>query len=47
MKHGESAMLATRRKGKSQANQEGKGKIPPQAGIKKDSSVSFVKKRDI
>jgi hypothetical protein len=29
MEHGESAMLATCGKGKSQANQKGKGKIPP------------------
>ena len=29
MEQGESAMLAMRGKGKSQANQKGKGKIPP------------------
>uniref|UniRef100_A0A2N9FCT2 Reverse transcriptase Ty1/copia-type domain-containing protein n=1 Tax=Fagus sylvatica TaxID=28930 RepID=A0A2N9FCT2_FAGSY len=39
---GESAMLTTHGKGKSQANQKGKGKIPPQASIKKIPSVSSV-----
>ncbi|KAJ8645473.1 hypothetical protein MRB53_007221 [Persea americana] len=41
----ESAMRATRGKGKSQANKKGKGKIPPQAGIKKDSKCFFCKKK--
>ena len=45
MEMGESAMLETRRKGKSQANQKGKGKIPPQADIKKDSNCFFCKKK--
>jgi hypothetical protein len=38
-------MLATYGKGKFQANQKGKGKIPPQAGIKKDSKCFFYKKK--
>jgi hypothetical protein len=45
MEQGESAMLAIRGKGKSQAYQKGKGKIPPQAGIKKDSKCFFCKKK--
>uniref|UniRef100_A0A2N9I6P9 CCHC-type domain-containing protein n=1 Tax=Fagus sylvatica TaxID=28930 RepID=A0A2N9I6P9_FAGSY len=45
MEQGESAMLATRGKGKSQANQKGKGKIPPQTDIKKDSKCFFCKKK--
>ena len=40
-----SAMLATHRKGKSQANKKGKGKVPPQANIKKDSKCFFYKKK--
>ncbi|KAI9170264.1 hypothetical protein LWI28_025254 [Acer negundo] len=35
----------THGKGKSQANQKGKGKIPPQADIKKDSKCFFCKKK--
>ena len=35
----------THRKGKSQANQKGKGKIPPHVGIKKDSKCFFCKKK--
>ena len=46
MELGESAMLATHRKGKSQANKKGKGKVPPQVDIKKDPSVSSIKRRD-
>jgi hypothetical protein len=42
---GESAMLATREKGESQANQKGKGKMPPPIDIKKDSKCSFCKKK--
>jgi transposase InsO family protein len=45
MELGESAMLATRGKGKSQANQKGKGKVPPQTDIKKDSKCFFCKKK--
>lgn len=45
MELGESAMLATHRKGKSQANKKGKGKVPPQANIKKDSKCFFCKKK--
>ena len=41
MEQGESAMLATRGKGKSQANQKGKGKMPPQTDIKKYSKCFF------
>uniref|UniRef100_A0A2N9F8E4 CCHC-type domain-containing protein n=1 Tax=Fagus sylvatica TaxID=28930 RepID=A0A2N9F8E4_FAGSY len=42
---GESAMLATHGKGKSQANQKGKVKMPPQTDIKKDSKCFFCKKK--
>ena len=45
MEQGESAMLATHGKGKSQANQKGKGKMPPQTDIKKDSKCFFCKKK--
>jgi transposase InsO family protein len=45
MEQGESAMLATHGKGKSQANQKGKGKITPQTDIKKDSKCFFCKKK--
>jgi hypothetical protein len=45
IEQGESAMLATLSKGKSQANQKGKGKISPQDGIKKDSKCFFCKKK--
>eukprot|EP00253_Pinus_taeda_P032487 PITA_32487 len=45
MERGESAMLAMRGKGKSQANKKGKGKVPPQADIKKDSKRFFCKKK--
>jgi ionotropic glutamate receptor len=45
MEQGESAMLAIRGEGKSQANQKGEGKIPPQAGIKKDAKCFFCKKK--
>ncbi|TXG69669.1 hypothetical protein EZV62_004604 [Acer yangbiense] len=45
MELGESAMLTTHGKGKSQANQKGKGKIPLQADIKKDSKCFFCKKK--
>jgi len=38
-------MLAIRGKGKSQAYKKRKGKIPPQAGIKKDSKCFFCKKK--
>eukprot|EP00253_Pinus_taeda_P002944 PITA_02944 len=41
----ESAMLEMRGKGKSQANWKGKGKVPPQADIKKDSKCFFRKKK--
>jgi hypothetical protein len=42
---GESAMLTTHGKGKSQANKKGKGKVPPQADIKKNSKCFFYKKK--
>ena len=42
---GESAMLAMQGKDKSQANRKGKGKVPPQADIKKDSKCFFCKKK--
>ena len=45
MEQGESAMLATHGKGKYQAKLKGKGKIPPQGGIKKDSKCFFCKKK--
>jgi transposase InsO family protein len=45
MEQGESAMLATHGKGKSQANQKGKVKMPPQTDIKKDSKCFFCKKK--
>uniref|UniRef100_A0A2N9I1B8 Retrovirus-related Pol polyprotein from transposon TNT 1-94 n=1 Tax=Fagus sylvatica TaxID=28930 RepID=A0A2N9I1B8_FAGSY len=45
MEQGESAMLVTHGKGKSQANQKGKGKMPPQTDIKKDSTCFFCKKK--
>jgi hypothetical protein len=46
MEQGESAMLAIRGKGKSQAYQKGKGKIPPKLVSRKIPSVSYVKRRD-
>jgi hypothetical protein len=45
MELGESAMLAMHGKGKSQANKKGKGKVPPQTDIKKDSKCFFCKKK--
>ncbi|KAA8544505.1 hypothetical protein F0562_022455 [Nyssa sinensis] len=45
MEQGESVMLAMHGKDKSQANQKGEGKIPPQAGIKKDSKCFFCKRK--
>jgi transposase InsO family protein len=45
MELGESAMLAMHGKGKSQANKKGKGKVPPQADIKKNSKCFFCKKK--
>ncbi|KAL5856615.1 hypothetical protein ACOSQ3_004073 [Xanthoceras sorbifolium] len=42
---GDSAMLATQGKGKTQANQKGKGKIPPKYDIKKESKYFFCKKK--
>ncbi|XP_035545764.1 uncharacterized protein LOC118348329 [Juglans regia] len=45
MEQGESAMLATHEKGKSQVKLKGKCKIPPQSGIKKDSRYFFCKKK--
>ncbi|KAL5808725.1 hypothetical protein ACOSQ3_029416 [Xanthoceras sorbifolium] len=45
MKQGDSAMLATQGKGKTQANQKGKGKIPPKADIKKESKCFLCKKK--
>ncbi|KAA8541366.1 hypothetical protein F0562_025315 [Nyssa sinensis] len=47
MEMGESAMLATQGKNKSQANKKGKGKekLAPQADIKKDPVCFFCKKK--
>jgi hypothetical protein len=45
MELGESAMLAMHGKGKSQANKKGKGKVPPQADIKKNSKCFFCKEK--
>ncbi|KAL5831966.1 hypothetical protein ACOSQ4_017320 [Xanthoceras sorbifolium] len=42
---GDSAMLTTKGKGKTQANQKGKSKIPPKADIKKKSKCFFCKKK--
>ena len=44
MELGESAMLAVRGKDKSQSHKKWKGKIPPQADIKKESTCFFCKK---
>jgi hypothetical protein len=45
MEVGENAMLATQGKAQTQANKKGKGKIPPQVDIKKESTCSFIKER--
>ena len=49
MEMGESALLATvcgkNKASKSQANQKGNGKIPPQADIKKVAKCFFCKKK--
>lgn len=46
MELGESAMLVTRKNSKTQANQKGKGNIPPQVDIKKESKCLFFVKRN-
>ncbi|KAL5810495.1 hypothetical protein ACOSQ3_027207 [Xanthoceras sorbifolium] len=45
MEQSDSVILATQGKGKIQANQKGKGKIPPKADIKKESKCFFCKKK--
>ena len=45
MELGESAFMATQGKNKDQARQKGKGKVPPQANIKKESKCFFCKKK--
>jgi hypothetical protein len=45
MELGETAMLAMHGKGKSQANKKGKGNVPPQYDIKKNSKCFFCKKK--
>ena len=46
MEQGESAMLVTQKKGKSQASQKGKHQIPPKVDIKKDEKCFFYKKKE-
>ena len=43
---GESAFMATQGKNKNQAKQKGKHKVPPQAKIKRNPSVSSTRRRD-
>ncbi|KAL5832264.1 hypothetical protein ACOSQ4_017618 [Xanthoceras sorbifolium] len=45
MEQSDNVMLATQGKGKIQANQKGKGKIPPKADIKKESKCFFCKRK--
>ena len=45
MELGESAFMATQGKNKNQAKQKGKGKVPPQVEIKKESKCFFCKKK--
>ena len=45
MEQGQSAMLVTQKKGKSQASQKGKHQIPLKADIKKDGNCFFYKKK--
>ncbi|PON44942.1 hypothetical protein TorRG33x02_329880, partial [Trema orientale] len=43
---GESVLTTTQRKNQKQAKKKGKGKIPPQADIKKESKCFFYKRKD-
>ena len=45
MEMDESALMATQRKDENQAKKKGKGKIPPQGGIKKESKCFCCKKK--
>ena len=45
MKLGESASMPMERNDQNQAKKKGKGKIPPQGGIKKDNRCFFFKKK--
>ncbi|KAL5775767.1 hypothetical protein ACOSP7_013324 [Xanthoceras sorbifolium] len=45
MEQSDNVMMATQGKGKIQANQKGKGKIPPKTDIKKESRCFFCKKK--
>lgn len=45
MEMGESTLMGTQRKDKNQAKRKGKGKIPPQGGIKKESKYFFYKNK--
>ena len=45
MEIGESALMAIEGKDQTQAKRKGKGKIPPQGGIKKESKCFFCKKK--
>ena len=45
MELGESAFMEKQGKNKNQAKQKGKGKVPPQAKIKKESKCFFCKKK--
>ena len=45
MELGESAFMAMQWKNKDQARKKGKGKVPPQADIKKESKCFFYKKK--
>ncbi|RVX14397.1 hypothetical protein CK203_017243 [Vitis vinifera] len=45
MEQGESVMLVTQKKGKSQASQKMKHRIPPKVDIKKDEKCFFCKKK--
>ena len=45
MEQGESVMLVTQKKGKSQASQKMKHQIPPKVDIKKDKKCFFCKKK--
>ena len=45
MELGESAFMATQGKNKDQARQKGKGKVPSQDDIKKESKCFFCKNK--
>ena len=46
MELGESALMTMERKDQNQAKKKGKGKIPPQGGIKKVNRCFFYKKNE-